>query len=81
MGYEQNDRDTLASKGLTKGVEVKIYARDKNGKEALQHSGRIDDLTFDTSMGGSILTVTGRDHMGPIVDSDAMPSIAMRGVT
>lgn len=30
---------------------------------------------------GSVVTVTGRDHMGPLVDSDAMPSIALAGTT
>ena len=47
-----------------------------------QHTGRIDDVVFETGLsGGSTVTVSGRDHMGPIVDSSAMPSIAMTGTS
>lgn len=78
----RNDYRELTSKGLVEGAVVTIWARDKIGKSYQQHTGRIDDVVYETSIGGgSVVSVSGRDHMGPLVDSDSLPSIAMQGVT
>lgn len=77
-----NDEKTLTNRGLVEGAVVSVWGRAPNGKTLQQHIGRCDEITYEvTRDGGTLLSVTGRDHMGPLVDSDAMPSIAMRGTT
>jgi prophage tail gpP-like protein len=79
---QRNDKKTLTNKGLKPGALVTVWARAKTGKTIRQHTARIDEVKYETDRSsGSMVTVTGRDHLGPLVDSDAMPSIVQQNTT
>lgn len=77
-----NDEGAMSTAGLDEGVEVAISVRRTDDSLDQQIKGRIDDIIYETSHGGGThMRVSGRCHMGPLVDSDALPSIAMADST
>ena len=83
--YDDQVRDALNRIQPGAQVEVLVRPAQRNGKwpEAIpQYIGTIDSVDVATTRdGGTMFSVTGRDHMSAVVDSDVLPSIQLKDVT
>lgn len=73
----------LDARGLRRGQRIKVYIKTPEAKQpVLVYTGIIDDvkITEDREGGGSV-TISGRDHMAPIVDCDILPSVGIERAT
>lgn len=75
--------EDLDARGLRRGMQVKVYIKTpQSPKPVLQSTGLIDDVEMVEGRDeGAVVSVTGRDHLAPIADSDLLPSIALEHVT
>lgn len=70
-------------RALRKGSRCRIYVKTPAAKKpVLVMAGIIDQFRFDEDRNkGAILSVDGRDHMAPIVDSDLLQRFTLEDVT
>jgi len=73
----------LDARGFRRGQRVKVYVKTPEAKQpVLVMTGIIDEVHItETRDGGASVTVTGRDHMAPIVDCDILPTVGIERST
>lgn len=80
---EPGDLPELDARELRRGQPVKIYIKTPQGdRPVLQCTGRIEEIDVtETRDGGTIVSVTGADHMRPLVNCDLFPSLGLENIT
>jgi len=74
-------RANLGPKGLAPGRKVALRLVTPKG-QTLQHTGRIYDVQYEVARKtGSTILVVVRDHMHGLVHGDALPDLAIEGMT
>lgn len=69
------DIKTLEQRGLVAGATTRLFIQ-TGGVRRLQMTGKIETVETHTDRaGGSVIILEGQDHLGPLVNGDALPSI------
>lgn len=77
-----NQQPDLDARGLKRGQRIKVYVKTpKSDRPVLVLTGYIDDVELSEGRDGAKVTVTGRCHLSPIVDSDVPASLGLENVS